>query len=124
MYFTIYKITNNINGKFYVGMHKTKNLEDGYFGSGKLLKRAINKHGREHFTKEYLFIFDTYEEMISKEIELINEELVKNPLSYNLTVGGWGGNRIRDPNHHTWSRSHTSKMGHATKSSRDNNPES
>lgn len=121
MYFTIYKITNNLDGKFYIGMHKTSNLEDGYFGSGKLLKYAVNKHGIDNFQKEYLFIFDNYQDMMNKEIELVNEELIKNPLSYNLTVGGWGGNRIVDSNHPTWSAEHTSRMGLALKKSREEN---
>lgn len=118
MYFTIYKITNTINGKFYIGMHQTDNLDDGYFGSGKLIRRAVEKYGKETFIKEYLFIFDNYEDMILKEVELITEDLVKDSQSYNLTVGGFGGNRITDPNHHTWDREHTRRMAHFSIQSR------
>jgi hypothetical protein len=118
MYFTIYRITNTINGKFYIGMHKTNNLDDGYFGSGKLIRRAIEKYGKDAFIKEYLFIFDNYEDMVSKEIELITEDLVKNSESYNLTVGGFGGNRIVDPQHHTWSSTHTKVMACSSKQKR------
>lgn len=110
MYYTIYKTTNLLDGKFYIGMHKTNNLEDGYIGSGKILRRAIKKHGLENFRKDILFVFNTQQDMIDKEIELITEELVKNPASYNLTVGGWGGNRITDSNHRTHSLSHMKEM--------------
>ena len=72
-------------------MHQTKNLEDGYMGSGKYLKRAIKKHGLENFTKEVLHIFSSEEEMRSKEAELVNEEFVARDDTYNLCHGGKGG---------------------------------
>jgi len=68
-------------------MHKTKNLNDGYMGSGKLLKRAIKKHGIENFIKEILFIFDNEQDMINKEKELVEVS----EQSYNLCEGGKGG---------------------------------
>lgn len=91
MYYTIYKITNNINGNYYIGMHKTKNLNDRYFGSGKILKQAILKNGKENFTKETLFIFDNEVDMISKEKELVTRDLVEDKNCYNITIGGSGG---------------------------------
>lgn len=98
MYYTVYKITNNINGKYYIGKHQTKDLNDGYMGSGKLLKRAIKKHGIEKFSKEILHIFETEEEMNAKEKELV----VISEQSYNLCEGGQGGfgyiyrNKLKD----------------------------
>ncbi len=90
-YYTIYKITNKINGKSYIGKHKTKNLEDGYMGSGKYLKRAIEKHGIENFRKEILFVYDNNEDASKKEAELVNEDYLTNENSYNLKLGGDGG---------------------------------
>ena len=87
IYYTIYKITNNINGKYYIGKHQTFDLNDGYMGSGKLLKLAINKYGIENFTKEVLHIFKTEEEMNAKEKELV----VISEQTYNLNEGGHGG---------------------------------
>jgi hypothetical protein len=67
MNFIIYKITNLINGKVYIGKHETKNINDNYFGSGKLIRRAIKKYGISNFKKEILFQFSSREEMNAKE---------------------------------------------------------
>ena len=87
MFYTVYKITNKINSKFYIGMHQTKKLDDGYMGSGKRLKLAFEKYGIENFSKKIIFIFDNEVDMRNKEKELvvISEE------SYNLCDGGKGG---------------------------------
>ena len=87
MFYTIYKTTNKVNNKYYIGKHQTKNLEDGYLGSGKLIRRAIKKHGQENFSKEILFVFDSEEEMNAKEKELV----VVSEETYNLCDGGQGG---------------------------------
>jgi hypothetical protein len=91
MFYIIYKITNRINGKIYIGKHQTKNLNDGYMGSGKHIKRAISKYGIDNFKKEILFQFDNELEMNVKESELVTEEFCLSEDTYNLCPGGNGG---------------------------------
>lgn len=90
-YYYIYKTTNQINGKFYIGMHCTDNLNDGYIGSGTQLKRSIIKHGKENFKREILEFLPNKEELIKREKEIINEEVLNDPNSMNLQPGGGGG---------------------------------
>ena len=91
MFYTIYKITNLKNRKIYIGKHQTKDLGDGYMGSGKHLKRAISRYGVENFKKEILFVFDNEKEMNKKEAEIVNEEFVLREDTYNICSGGNGG---------------------------------
>ena len=92
MHYIVYQTTNLINGMTYIGSHQTEDLTDGYIGSGKHLKRAIKKYGNENFKSEILYSFSSKEEMFNKERELVNESFVKDPMTYNLKVGGSGGN--------------------------------
>jgi len=87
MHYLVYQITNVLNGKTYIGCHKTIDKDDGYMGSGTILRRAIKKHGVENFRKEILFEASSSEEMFTKEKELV----VLGPQSYNLKRGGEGG---------------------------------
>ena len=99
MKYTIYKITNKVNGKVYIGKHQTNNPYDSYFGSGKYIKYAIKKYGKENFEKEVLFIFDTIEEMNKKELELVSESFISNNNNYNAGVGGEGGPHFNGKKH-------------------------
>lgn len=85
----IYKTTNLINGKFYIGQDYNNNPD--YLGSGKLLKRAIKKYGQENFIKEVIEICDSKEQLNEREIFWINETNAKT-LGYNIADGGHGGN--------------------------------
>ena len=94
MIYYFYKITNNINGKYYYGVHHTENINDGYMGSGVLLRRAYNKYGQSNFTKEIIRYFDNADDMFKYEAEIVNEDLVKDVNCYNIALGGFGGNLI------------------------------
>lgn len=91
MYFTVYKTTNLINGKIYIGIHKTENLDDGYLGSGLLINRAIEKYGKENFSKDIIAICDTEEEMYKLEESLVCQAFLTFFSTYNMKLGGDGG---------------------------------
>jgi hypothetical protein len=90
IYYTVYKTTNQINDKIYIGVHKTDNPNDSYLGSNRILKDAVKKYGQENFTKEVLFVFDNEESMWAKEKELVNEDFVSRKDTYNIGQGGEG----------------------------------
>lgn len=91
MQFLIYKTTNLVNGRFYIGMHQTANELDGYMGSGRRLKAEINKYGKVNFTVEILERHLTRATMILREVELVTHEMRLDPLCLNLKNGGEGG---------------------------------
>lgn len=95
----VYKTTNLVNGKIYIGKHQTYDISDGYLGSGILIQRAIEKYGEENFKREILFECSSVEEMNAKEAELVNEEFLKRDDVYNLKQGGDGGFDFINKNH-------------------------
>ena len=72
MLYIIYKTTNLLNNKFYIGKHQCLTLEDGYLGSGRALKEAVAKYGKENFKREILFIFNDEADMNLKESLYLN----------------------------------------------------
>ena len=79
-YHFIYKTTNLLSGKYYIGMHSTYNLNDGYMGSGNRLRRSLKKHGKENHVVEILEFCLSLDELKKREEEIVN-----------LRVGGTGG---------------------------------
>lgn len=71
-------------------MHSTNDLEDGYIGSGQRLWHSIKKYGRENFVKEILEYFPDRESLQNKEIEIVNSDLLLDPLCMNISLGGRG----------------------------------
>lgn len=87
----IYKTINLKNGMFYVGMHSTDNLNDGYLGSGTRLRRSIRKNGVQNFKLEIIEFLPNREALKIREKELVNEDLIKNDTCLNIAIGGGGG---------------------------------
>lgn len=90
-YHYIYKTTCLITGKFYVGMHSTDSLEDGYLGSGKILGYSRKKYGDDNHHKQIIEFLPSREALKLREKELVNEMLLADPLNMNLKYGGEGG---------------------------------
>jgi group I intron endonuclease len=94
IYFYIYEVTNLVNGKTYVGQHITNDLEDGYLGSGKALKAAIKKYGRDNFKKEILIFANGPVSLNFIERCLVPLWWAELPTNYNLVEGGGNGARM------------------------------
>lgn len=88
MKYFIYKTTNLINNKNYIGIHQTNNINDGYLGSGLHFLRAVKKYGKDNFKREILEFCSSYDELIEKEKLYVNEEWVNDKSNYNLKTGG------------------------------------
>lgn len=118
MYY-IYRITNKVNGKTYIGQHKYRKLNDSYMGSGKLLKLAKKKYGIENFKKEIL-------EFDIPSVELANDweqmyilfERAKGKAEYNIANGGggtkgitsyWLGKHLKEEHRRKLSEAHKGK---------------
>lgn len=87
----IYKTTCLVTNRYYVGMHSTNNLNDGYLGSGRRLRYSIRKYGIENHKKEILLFFENRELLIEGEINFITNEMINDPNCMNLRGGGTGG---------------------------------
>lgn len=96
MYYILYRITNTLNNKFYIGIHKTSNISDSYMGSGKLLLRAIKKYGVHNFKKEILEYHDSEENLCRREEELVTEDFIRLNNVYNIMPGGRYGSKDRN----------------------------
>ena len=89
--YVIYEVTNLVNGKTYIGQHITDDLEDGYLGSGKALKAAIKKYGRENFRREILLFARNEQALNILEMMAVTPEFCERKDNYNLKEGGNSG---------------------------------
>lgn len=124
-YYFIYKTTNIVNQKIYIGMHRANILNDAYLGSGKLLLRAIKKYGKENFKREILFTFSNERDMVEKEMELVTEEFCRRNDTYNVMPGGNWGSKDRNNlsfegrSHSNETKTHLRNISLGTKRSED-----
>lgn len=90
--YILYKTTNLINGRYYIGKHKQDTEEfDGYLGSGHLLKKAIEKYGKENFIRETIEIFDSESECYDAEERVLSDLWADRNSCYNIAPGGCSG---------------------------------
>jgi hypothetical protein len=89
-YYYLYQIINLVNGKKYVGVHRTNDLNDGYMGSGTGLKRAQKKYWIENFEKEILEYFENETDMFQRETEVVDADFILREDTYNIYAGGRG----------------------------------
>lgn len=87
----IYKITNILNEKIYVGQSKYKN--PNYYGTGTLISKAIQKHGKESFKKEVLETIEDESLLDEREIFWIAFYKERGHKLYNIQPGGRGWSR-------------------------------
>ena len=89
----VYRTENTVNGKFYYGVRNlTGTRHDKYYlGSGLLLKKAIEKYGRENFVRRTVMEFETHKEAMLFEKLIVDKDFVDRDDCYNLCVGGEGG---------------------------------
>lgn len=87
-YFYLYRVTNLINGKIYIGIHMTSNMKDCYYASGRAINQALRKYGKQNFKREILEYFSSEEEMLAREAEIVDEKFLERNDTYNLAEGG------------------------------------
>jgi hypothetical protein len=104
-YIFVYQTICETNGKSYVGVHATNDLNDGYIGCGvksqsdaarrnMLFRKAVRKYGYASFRRYILSFYDTYKEALEEEKFIVNMKWVKDKSNYNTAIGGEGNTTI------------------------------
>ena len=91
MKYELYITTNEANGVVYAGAHCCDCNPCEYLGSGLALQQAVQDYGSECFTREVIQTYDTYEELMEAEANLVDLDWVESPNTYNLRTGGLKG---------------------------------
>ncbi len=93
----IYRTTHIPTGQFYVGMHSTNNMDDGYIGSGTWIQRSMKKYGRDQFHREIIEMCESRLVLWKRETEIVSSGLLADPLCMNLVRGGQGVHNLGKP---------------------------
>jgi group I intron endonuclease len=104
----VYIIINNINGKKYVGSSRKSQIDENYYGSGKLIKNALKKYGKENFTRDILW----QGEGNARDVEsywLEYFDASSNPMFYNMTNDARGGDLHKEDTKRTVSEKLTGR---------------
>lgn len=102
MLYVVYKTVNVVNNKEYVGFHKIKSIDeilytesengsifkDGYLGSGKLMRKALEKYGPLNMRQELILVTEDEEEATELEKSIVNRDWVQREDSHNVSIGG------------------------------------
>ena len=100
--YIVYLTTNTINGKIYIGVHKTQSSQfDGYLGCGVKInkpssykfsqtpfQRAVSKYGVKSFIRSTIKEFTNQQDALNLESELVDLNFIKRNDTYNITLGG------------------------------------
>ena len=117
-YYILYKITNRLNNKFYIGRHITNKLDDDYFGSGRELKKAIAEDGIENFVFEPLIYLHNRKELVELEHCVVDKEFVLRDETYNVMVGGEHWQSMPGENNPFYGKTHSDEMRERWKKTR------
>ncbi len=124
MFHIVYKTTNEVNNKVYIGKHSTTNIDDGYLGSGVALKNAVNKYGKENFNRRVLKTFDCELAAYDYESKILTEAFIKSANTYNMTSKRHGSYSGGKRSAETRKRMSIAQQGHsATRKGQKNSPE-
>lgn len=103
MKYIVYLTTNVVNNKIYIGVHGTENPEifDGYLGNSVYINNpssyskretpfqcAVAKYGPKNFIRKVLKVFNTEEDALDLERQLVCPEFIRRNDTYNITLGG------------------------------------
>lgn len=89
MYGYVYKTTNKLNNKIYIGQHKASSFDNSYYGSGTIIQNALNKYGKENFQVEVLYEAISFEDLNDKECFYITYfNSTDDKIGYNIKKGG------------------------------------